>query len=89
MVSSQAILPKLTKPGATWVFEYDRCDLALHPATTQVVEYGNNLTGWTPLAIQATTGGAVTITPGTPFDHVSVAIPHLGNQTFVRLKVSQ
>ena len=89
MTSSQAILPKLTKSGATWLFEYNRSNLALPPATTQVVEYGSNLTGWTPIAIPATSAGAVTITPGTPSDHVSVAIPNLGNQTFVRLKVSQ
>lgn len=88
IVSSQAILPKLTKPGGTWVFEYDRSDLALPPATTQVVEYGNNLSGWTPITIPSTSAAAVTITPGTPSDHVSVTIPNLGNQTFVRLRVT-
>ena len=89
MTSSQAILPKLTKPVANWIFEYDRSDLSLPPNATQVVEYGSTLTGWTPITIPATSAGVVTITPGTPSDHVSVTIPNLGSQTFVRLKVSQ
>lgn len=89
MVSSQAILPKLAKPGANWVFEYDRSDLALPPATTQMVEYGDNLTGWTPVTIPTTSAGNVTIAPGTPADHVSVALPDLGSNGFVRLRVSQ
>ncbi len=52
MVSGQAILPKLTKSTAgVWAFEYDRSDLSLAPATTQVVEYGDDLTGWTAVTI--------------------------------------
>lgn len=89
MISSQTILPKLAKTGNSWVFEYDRNDLALPPAATQVVEYGSDLTGWTPVTIPAASAGAVTIIPGTPFDHVSVVIPDLGPQAFVRLKVSR
>lgn len=89
LANSSAILPTL-KPGpGGWLFEYDRSDVSAPPATTQVVEYGNNLTGWTPVTIPATSAGAVTITPGTPSDHVTVTIPNLGNHTFVRLKVSQ
>jgi hypothetical protein len=61
----------------------------LAPATTQVVEYGSNLTGWTPVTIPATTAGIVTITPGSPSDHVKVTLPASGNQVFARLKVSQ
>ena len=89
MVSSQSNLPALTKSAGGWVFEYDRGDLSLSPATTQVVEYGSNLIGWTPVTIPTTSGGNVTITPGSPSDHVSVAIPVGGTQTFVRLKVSK
>jgi hypothetical protein len=59
------------------------------PATTQVVEYGSDLTGWTQVAIPATSAGIVTITPGSPADRVKVTIPNQGNQLFVRLKVSQ
>ena len=89
MVSLQAILPTLTKPAGAWLFEYDRNDLSLLPATTQVVEYGSDLTGWTPVMIPTTSAGIVTITPGSPSDHVKVTLPVGGNQTFTRLKVSQ
>lgn len=88
MNSSQAVLPKLTRNGNTWIFKYDRNDLSL-PVTTQVVEYGNNLTGWTAVSIPSTTAGSVTITPGSPADHVTVTIPALGTKVFVRLKVVQ
>ncbi len=90
MVSSQAALPALTNPALnTWVFEYDRSDLSLPPGTTQVVEYGGDLTGWTQVTIPAATSGNVTITPGTPSDHVKVTLPNLGANGFVRLKVTQ
>ncbi|MBX7209699.1 MAG: Ig-like domain repeat protein, partial [Verrucomicrobiaceae bacterium] len=86
--SSVAALPKLTRTGNTWTFEYDRNDLSLG-VTTQIVEYGSNLTGWTPITIPATTSGSVTITPGVPSDHVTVTIPMSGGSCFVRLKVMQ
>jgi len=88
MDSSLAVLPKLTRNGNTWIFKYDRNNLSL-PVTTQVVEYGNNLTGWTAVPIPSTTAGSVTITPGNPADHVTVTIPALGTKVFVRLKVVQ
>ena len=61
----------------------------ISPATTQVVECGTNLTGWTPVMIPTTSAGIVTITSDSPSDHVADAIPAAGNQTFLRLKVSQ
>ena len=88
MISSSAFLPKLTRSGNNWLFEYDRSDLSL-PVTAQVVEYGSDLTGWTTVAIPATTLGAVTITPGSPSDHVTVTIPSPGAKGFVRLKVTK
>ena len=88
MVSSAAILPTFTNPGAAWVFEYNRSDAA-QSTTTQVVEYGNNLSGWTPVTIPASSAVMVEITPGSPSDRVKVTIPNQGNQIFVRLKVSQ
>ncbi len=88
MVSSSSILPSLASNGG-WTFEYDRSDLSLPPGTTQVVEYGSELLGWTPVIIPATSAGTVTVTPGSPSDHISVAIPDLGEKGFVRLKVSQ
>jgi alpha-galactosidase len=90
MVSDPSILPELMKsPGGVWSFEYERSDLALPPATTQVVEYGDDLTGWTPVIIPATSSGMVTITPGSPSDHVKVTLPDPGTKVFVRLKVTQ
>ena len=44
---------------------------------------------WTEVAIPLTSAGIVTITPGSPSDHVSVAIPDLGTTAFARLKVSE
>ena len=88
-VSSPSILPALAKSGIDWVFEYDRSDVSMAPATTQIVEYGSTLTGWTPVTIPVTTAGMVTITPGSPSDHVKVTLPPGGNQQFVRLKVSK
>ena len=89
MLASRSILPVLTHTGGGWAFEYDRSVLSIPPTTIQMVEYGSNLTGWTPVAIPATSAGIVTITPGSSSDHVSVAIPDLGGKLFVRLKVSQ
>ena len=89
MTSSQSHMPALSKSGGDWVFEYERSDLSLSPATVQIVEYGSNLTGWTPVIIPATSSGIVTITPGSPFDLVRIAISGGETQTFVRLKVSQ
>ena len=89
LVASRAIQPALTHVAGAWTFEYDRSNLSLPPATTQVVEYGSDLTGWTAVTIPATSGGSVTIIPGNPSDHVKVAIPMSGTRTFARLKVIQ
>ena len=89
-VPSQAILPKLTQgAGGTWAFEYDR-STASKSCTTQIVEYGDDLTGWIPVLVPATSEGGVTITPGDSSDHVRVSIPApTGTTRFVRLSVSQ
>ena len=88
MLSSPLALPKLTRSGNNWLFEYDRSDLSL-PVTAQVVEYGSDLASWTTVAIPATSLGSVTITPGSPSDHVTVIIPSPGAKVFVRLKVTK
>jgi autotransporter-associated beta strand protein len=88
MAFSAGILPTFTNLGTASVFEYNRSDAA-QSSTTQVVEYGNNLNGWTPVTIPASSAGMVEITPGTPSDRVKVTIPNQGNQTFIRLKVSK
>ena len=88
MISSPLVLPKLTRSGNNWLFEYDRSDLSL-PVTAQVVEYGSDLATWTTVAIPATSLGSVTITPGSPSDHVTVIIPSPGPKAFFRLKVTK
>ena len=88
MAVSHDIQPVLAKQASSWIFEYNRSD-ASASVTTQVVEYGDNLTGWTPVTIPATSSGMVEIIPGDPSDKVKVTIPIQGSRTFVRLKVSQ
>ena len=53
------------------------------------MEYGSDLGGWTAVTIPTTSAGIVTITPGTPSDHMTVTIPAIGTKVFVRLKVTQ
>jgi Domain of unknown function (DUF2341)/Concanavalin A-like lectin/glucanases superfamily/Carbohydrate esterase, sialic acid-specific acetylesterase len=89
MVPSPAMLPQLVKSGESWNFEYSRNDASLAPATTQIIEYGSDLTGWTAATVPFNTSGIFTITDGSPADAVKVAIPAGGNSMFVRLKVIQ
>jgi hypothetical protein len=89
MTPSTTALPAIQQDGGQWVFEYDRNDDSLPPATTQVVQYGSDLSDWTDITIPATSSGAVTITPGMPTDHVRVVIPNSGGKVFARLKASQ
>jgi hypothetical protein len=88
MVSSLAVLPVLTKSAGEWVFEYDRSALS-KSSTTQAVEYGSDLTGWTAVPIPASSGGSVTVTPGASSDHVKVTFPPPGAMRFVRLRVGE
>lgn len=89
MVPSVSSLPTLKQDAGQWVFEYDRNDDSLPPATTQMVQYGSDLSGWSEIAIPAASSGGVTVTPGSPADHVRVVIPNIGGKVFARLKVSQ
>ena len=89
IVSSQSISPVLTKSSSDWIFEYNRNDLSLPPATTQMVEYGSDLIGWTQVIIPTASSGTVVITDGSPSDRIKVTIPNQGSKAFVRLKVSQ
>lgn len=58
-------------------------------STTQEVEYGSDLSGWQALTIPLSSAGNVTITPGSPSDHVTVNLPNPGTKTFVRLKITK
>jgi alpha-galactosidase len=88
MTSSLSILPQMARSGDNWFFNYDRNPLSSPPATSQVVEYGSDLIGWTPITIPATSNDQVTITPTSTLDHVSVKIPNAGNRSFARLKIT-
>ncbi len=88
-VNASGLLPTMAQDGEQWVFEYNRQDDSMPPATIQVVQYGSDLSGWTDITIPATSSGVVTITPGAPADHVRVVIPNLGGKMFARLKVMQ
>ena len=89
LTSSQAVLPKVVTVSGGLVFEYDRSDASMTPATVQIVEYGSDLTGWTSVPILDASAGIVTITQGSPTDRVKVTIPASGSRQFARLKVSQ
>ena len=89
LISTQAVLPALTESSGSWVFTYDRSVASRPPANTQIVEYGNDLTGWTQLTIPLNSATNVTITPQGQTDRVHVILPALGNKAFVRLKVIQ
>jgi len=89
MVGSPSILPTSSRNGDAWVFEYDRNDLSRPPATTQVVEYSNDLVTWTPVIIPSVSSGNVTIADGGSFDHVKVVIPVQGSGCVARLKVTR
>jgi hypothetical protein len=58
-------------------------------ATSQIVQYSIDMVNWNDIIVPATGSGAVTVTPGSPFDHVVVAIPALASKAFARLEASQ
>lgn len=89
MVSSREVLPKLASNAGVWVFEYYRNDFSRPPYTTQVVEYGNDLTTWTSVLVPSISSGDVTITDGGSLDHVKVVIPDQGRTVFARLRVAR
>ncbi|OYV07456.1 MAG: hypothetical protein CFE26_00870, partial [Verrucomicrobiales bacterium VVV1] len=88
-VASPAILPTLTKPAGSWVFTYDRSVASRPPGTSQIVEYDDDLAGWTQVVIPLGSAPNVTITPQGATDRVEVTLPPLGTKGFVRLKVNQ
>ena len=68
---------------------YNRSVASRPPGTTQIVEYGDTLTGWTQLTIPAGSTTNVAITPQGDTDRVEVTLPALGATGFARLKVTQ
>jgi autotransporter-associated beta strand protein len=84
MRTSSSLLPKMTVTSNSMVFEYDRSNTAVN--IVQIVEYGNDLIGWTPIKILPVTSG-VNIMAGNTSAHVKVTIPLNGGQNFARLRV--
>ena len=89
LAASQSILPKLAVGSGSWIYEYDRSNISAPPATTQTVEYGSDLVGWTSVTIPATSDGIVTVTQNGATARVKVTLPASGTRQFARLKVSQ
>jgi hypothetical protein len=95
--ASAAITPQLNASGTNFVFSFNRRQDSV-AETTQVVQYGSDLAGWTDVAIPATgTGVAVgsatiTVTSNGTTDSVAVTVPKSVTGTgklFGRLKVTQ
>jgi autotransporter-associated beta strand protein len=89
MVSSQAIRPNLTQTGGVWVFSYQRSVASRPPGTTQIVEYGDNLSGWTQVIIPLESEANTTIIPQGQTDRVELMLPTQGTKCYARLKVTQ
>lgn len=91
-----ALMPSGRVDGANFIFTYKRSD-ASKDGTTQIVQYGNSLGGWTDVTIAATSdssgGAGFTVFEGmlaeSP-DTIVVTVPCSGsNRFFARLKVIQ
>ena len=87
MTASRTILPVSSQNAGSLVFEYDRSVASRPPDTTQIVEYGSDLAGWTQVTVPLSSSGPVDITPGTTTDHVKVTVSVPGTKAFARLRV--
>ncbi|MEI7909981.1 MAG: autotransporter-associated beta strand repeat-containing protein [Verrucomicrobiota bacterium] len=92
LASGTSILPTLTETPTTFVFTFKRADESEAEITVKF-QYGSSLTGWTDVAIGATTatsGPEVSIAEnGSAPDTVTVTIPRsraVGGKLFGRLK---
>ena len=90
--SDPSILPGVAVTSTDFVFSFTR-RVESATDTTQVFEYGSNLTGWTPLSISAPTAAEVSLgTPVGDVQTVTVTIPKsyaIGDKLFGRLHVTQ
>jgi autotransporter-associated beta strand protein len=88
--SDSAILPELDASGSNFIFSFTRREESAND-TTQVFQYGSDLTGWTDVNITAPTAAEVTLgTPVGDLQSVTVTIPKGSNTSlFGRLKVTQ
>lgn len=87
-----SILPDLDASGANFIFTFTRREESAAD-TTQVFEYGSNLSGWTPLNITTPTAAEVTLgTPAAGLQTVTVSISKglaTSGRLFGRLRLSK
>ncbi|PAZ05305.1 MAG: hypothetical protein CAK88_09525 [Verrucomicrobiia bacterium AMD-G2] len=90
LTANQSILPQGVISGANLVYTFKRSD-ASESDTTQVVQYGSDLAGWTDINIGAASSGVVTIVENTDDeDDVTVTIPMgINIKLFARLAVTE
>jgi autotransporter-associated beta strand protein len=86
-----SILPLLDASGSNFVFTFTRREESKDD-TTQIFEYGANLSSWTPVNITAPTGTEVSLgTPSAGLQTVQIIIPKspasVDGKLFGRLKV--
>jgi hypothetical protein len=88
-VSTTGIAPTMDASGANFIFNYYRRTAAI--GTTQNIEYGSTLSGWTSVAIPG--GAGVTVTPNNPsagLETVEITVAKGANtKLFGRLKVAK
>lgn len=87
LASSTSVLPTVSATGSDFVFTFKRSDES-ESEVTLVFQYGSNLTGWTDVAIPASSAGSVAVTEnGTSADAIVVTIPKGANtKLFGRLQ---
>lgn len=91
-VANHTLAPQGQRDGNQFVFTFTRSDVALDAGDVSILlEYGNNLTGWTPVTVPAgdavVSGVTFDATDGTPNDSIIATIPTSGaTEFFVRLK---
>lgn len=81
--------PKSVRSGNNLVFSYTRRDDS-ESFTTQTVQYGSDLTGWTDVPIGSASAGMVVIdetNPVTDLVTVTIPIPAQSTRFFARLKI--
>lgn len=91
-VANHNLAPQGQRDGNQFVFIFSRSDVALNAGDVSIVlEYGNNLTGWTPVTVPAgdavVSGVTFDATDASPNDSIIATIPTASaTQFFVRLK---
>ena len=87
--SDTGVLPDVTVTATDYIFTFQREDDS-EAEVTLAFEYGNNLSGWTELAIgidTANSGSGVVVTENADApDLITITVPKSGTKLFGRLK---